>query len=255
MNFTHLDLFSGIGGFALAAKYAGVNTIQFCEKDDFCRKILAKNFPNIPIHPDIFNLLSTCKEIGEFINLHGNPWLLTAGFPCQDISNAITSQDVGPQGLKGAKSSLWYEAERIIKSTKPTIIILENVSAVRVRGADQVISSLEELNYAVWPFVVGSENVGGQIARKRAWFIAIQKPECERLEGNVLQEMAKPLTRTRGPNSYIAGPNWGRATSKLRGATNGVPGWVDRLKSLGNALTPEIPYAIISNIKKLYGNR
>lgn len=255
MIFTHLDLFSGIGGFALAAKWANVETIQFCEKDLFCQKVLAKHFPNIPVHSDIFSFLLDSKELDVFMNQHGNPWLLTAGFPCQDISNAITSQDVGPQGLKGTKSSLWYEAERIIKSTKPTIIILENVSAIRVRGADQVISSLESLNYAVWPFVVGTENVGGQISRKRAWFVAIQKPECERLQGNVLQEMAKPFTRTRRQDSYIAGPNWGRATSKLRGATDGVPGWVDRLKSLGNALTPEIPYAIISNIKILYENR
>jgi transposase-like protein len=52
----HIDLFSGIGGFALAAKWAGLNTIVFCEIDTFCQKILAKNFPNVQIYPDVKNL-------------------------------------------------------------------------------------------------------------------------------------------------------------------------------------------------------
>jgi predicted DNA-binding protein YlxM (UPF0122 family) len=54
----HIDLFSGIGGFALSAKWAGFETIQFVEKDLFCQKVLAKNFPDIPIHNDIktFNI-------------------------------------------------------------------------------------------------------------------------------------------------------------------------------------------------------
>ena len=53
MEFTHLDLFSGIGGFALAARWAGIKTVQFVEIDKFCQQVLRKNFPGIPIHDDI----------------------------------------------------------------------------------------------------------------------------------------------------------------------------------------------------------
>ena len=69
----HLDLCSGVGGFALAARWAGIETIAFCEIDPFCQKVLAKNFPNAPIHTDVKEL--TAKAIGEQVDL------LTAGFP------------------------------------------------------------------------------------------------------------------------------------------------------------------------------
>ena len=52
----HLDLFSGIGGFALAARWAGIETVAFCEIEEFPRKVLNKNFPGIPIHHDIREL-------------------------------------------------------------------------------------------------------------------------------------------------------------------------------------------------------
>lgn len=68
-----LDLCSGIGGFSLAAKWAGFTTIGFCEIDPFCQKVLAKNFPNVPIHSDIKEL--TAKAISEPVHI------LTAGFP------------------------------------------------------------------------------------------------------------------------------------------------------------------------------
>ena len=78
---THIDLFSGIGGFALAANAAGFRTSVFCEQDDYCAKVLRRHWPNVPIIPDV-------KEFD------GTRWkgadLLTVGFPCQPFSNAGT---------------------------------------------------------------------------------------------------------------------------------------------------------------------
>lgn len=73
----HLDLCSGIGGFALAARWAGIETIMFCEIDEYCKKVLAKNFNGVPIVHDINNF----PPIGE-TETHGKGIdILTAGFP------------------------------------------------------------------------------------------------------------------------------------------------------------------------------
>ena len=76
---THLDLFSGIGGFALAARWAGIETVQFVENEEFAQKVLTKNFPGVPIHGDI----KTYRANGSV-----SPFLLTGGSPSQPFSQA-----------------------------------------------------------------------------------------------------------------------------------------------------------------------
>ena len=85
-----LDLFSGIGGFALAGDMlGGFTTKQFVEIDPYCRQVLRKNFPDVPIHDDI-TTYDTSFKFGEFD-------LITAGFPCQDLS--IAGRQAGLQDL------------------------------------------------------------------------------------------------------------------------------------------------------------
>ena len=69
----HLDLFSGIGGFALAARWAGIETVAFCEIEEFPRKVLQKNFPGVPIHRDIHDL-----DGSEYEGID----IITGGYPC-----------------------------------------------------------------------------------------------------------------------------------------------------------------------------
>ena len=76
-----LDLFSGIGGFSLGLHRAGFNTVAFCEIDKFCQKVLAKNFPDVPIYSDI-------TTIREELKLERPIGLLCGGYPCQPFSNA-----------------------------------------------------------------------------------------------------------------------------------------------------------------------
>ena len=96
---THLDLFSGIGGFALAARWSGLETTAFCENDPYCERVLRKNFPGVPIHDDIQTLDGT-----QFKDIY----LITGGFPCQDISIAGKGA-----GIDGQRSGLWTELHRM----------------------------------------------------------------------------------------------------------------------------------------------
>ncbi len=103
----HLDLFSGIGGFALAARWIGWQTVAFCEIEPYCRKILAKNFPGVPIHDDIHNV-----EGSEY---RGRIQLVTGGFPCQPHSVA------GSRRGRDDARHLWPAFARIIEEARPAI--------------------------------------------------------------------------------------------------------------------------------------
>ena len=76
---THIDLFSGIGGFALATRWAGVETVAFCEIEPYVQRVLRKNFPGVPIIEDVRDF-----PTDEF----QRPWLITGGYPCQPFSQA-----------------------------------------------------------------------------------------------------------------------------------------------------------------------
>lgn len=155
----HLDLFSGIGGFALGLqRTGGFKTVAFCDFDPKTHLVLKKNFPGVPI----FNDVKTLK--GEDV---GTVDIVTGGFPCQDLSVAGKGA-----GLAGERSGLWYEMHRIIKETKPKWVIAENVSALRSRGLDEVLWSLAQIGYdAEWHCIPASA-VGAPHRRDRIWIVA-----------------------------------------------------------------------------------
>ena len=163
---THLDLFSGIAGFALAARWAGYETVQFCEIDSFCQTVIAKNFPGVPIHDDITNF--------DGRPFRGRIGLLTGGFPCQQISVAGGGEGlIKADGTPTDKSGLWFELLRVIRECRPDRIVVENVPALRTRGIDTVLEGLEEAGYTCWPLVVGADDVGATHRRKRVWIVGV----------------------------------------------------------------------------------
>ena len=155
---THLDLFSGIGGFALAARWAGLQTIQFVEIDPYCQRVLKKNFPDVPIHDDVKTLDGT-----QFKDI----FLITGGFPCQDISIAGKGA-----GIDGERSGLWTELFRIISEVRPRFALVENVPALTFRGGTRVIGDLTEIGYDCEWQIVGADDVGAPHRRKRIWIVA-----------------------------------------------------------------------------------
>src|SRR5512139_2412547 len=111
-----LDLFSGIGGFSLGLERAGMRTVAFCEIDPFCRRVLAKHWPDVPCYDDVRTVTADrlrTDGIGPIDAICG-------GFPCQDISLAGKGA-----GLDGKRSGLWFEYARIIGELRPRYVIVE----------------------------------------------------------------------------------------------------------------------------------
>ncbi len=110
-----LDLFSGIGGFTLGLERAGMETIAFCEIDIFCRQVLKKNWPDVPVYNDIRELTKD--------DIPGPVDIICGGFPCQDVSVSGKRQGLS----SGTRSGLWSEQIRLIREVKPAAAIIENV--------------------------------------------------------------------------------------------------------------------------------
>ena len=133
------SLFSGCGGMDLGLERAGMTCAWQVEIDPFARKVLAKHWPNIPKHDDVKTFPPSDPK-----DWHVD--LICGGFPCEDLSFAGKGK-----GLKGSRSGLWFEFARIVREIRPPFALLENVSALLVRGLDAVLGSLAAMGYdAEW---------------------------------------------------------------------------------------------------------
>jgi DNA (cytosine-5)-methyltransferase 1 len=203
-----LDLFSGIGGFSLGLERAGMETVAFCEIDKKARLVLNKHWPDVPVFDDVSTLTrETLDARGISVDV------ICGGFPCQDISLAGKGA-----GLEGDRSGLWFQFHRLIKEIQPHYAIIENVSALRNRGLDQVLGSLAEIGYdAEWHCIPASA-VGAPHRRDRIWIVAY--PCCKRCkEGSKLQSVQSTKRAICGC-PIMAYPNeqhrWGEPSGQLR---------------------------------------
>ena len=267
-----LDLFSGIGGFSLAASWVWGDELEiagFCEIDEYCGKVLNKNFPGVPVYKDITKL-----DGKQFKNID----LLTGGFPCQDIS--VAGRGAGIED--GTRSGLWSEMLRVISEVRPGYALIENVPMLTIRGGTRVIADLTQIGYDASWTIVSAQDVGAWHRRKRIWIVAY--PNRDRTKWNESengtgrrpeqsgenvpdteskrlkpfknrtaiirsQERSELLCRSGDterirPNGkyWAVEPNVGRVA-------NGVPNRVDRLKGLGNAIVPQCVALIMERIK------
>jgi len=156
-----LDLFSGIGGFSLGLESTGhFETIAFCEKDEFCQKVLQKNFKNIPIEGDVRNVKGDKYKAD----------VVVGGFPCQSISIA------GKQKGKDDDRFLFPEMLRVIKEVKPRWIIGENVqNLINISNGTilrEIVEGLETEGFEVQCFSISASSQGAWHKRERVWIIA-----------------------------------------------------------------------------------
>ena len=178
--YTHLDLFSGIGGFALGLQRTGkFKTIAFCEYDEFCHRVLRKNFGNVPIIKDIKSF-----DTERFIQEHGRPFIITGGFPCQPFSQAGLRQ--GTEDEKGR--DLWSEMYRVISSLKPQWVIGENVSGFATLPLvfERTATDLEASGYQTVCFNIPACATNLKHERQRLWIVA--HSESSRHRGGLSEE-------------------------------------------------------------------
>ena len=156
----HLDLFSGIGGFKLAAQWAGFNTIGFSEIEPYASKILAQHWPHIQNYGDITQI-----DPNQIIEDHGTIELITGGFPCQPFSVA------GKQ--RGAKDDrhLWPAMFKLISQLKPTWVLGENVAGIVDMELENCLTDLEREGYEVQPIIIPACAVDAKHRRDRVWIL------------------------------------------------------------------------------------
>jgi len=235
-----LDLFSGIGGFSLGLERAGMETVAFCEIEEYPRKVLAKHWPNIPIYDDVRTLT---KERLDQDGI-GPIDVICGGFPCQDLSSAGNQE-----GFNGERSSLYIEMLRLISELKPGVAIFENVTSLFSgncgRWFAKFLYDLASIGYdAEWHCISGSA-IGTAHHRDRGWIIAypngtisqgleFPKPLCSYTEESRRREYTRAVDACLPADDYI----------RLRPDFNEVPGEMGQLKGYGNAVIPDIPEII-----------
>lgn len=158
------SLFSGIGGLELGLERAGLGPVTWqCEIDPWCRSVLAYYWPSADRFNDVHEI-SAPRPVD----------LICGGFPCTDISVAGRRE-----GIHGKDSALWFEMLRVIRVVRPRFVVLENVSALLVRGMGAVLGGLSESGYdAIWD-CVPAQAVGAPHRRDRLFVVAWRVPDAE----------------------------------------------------------------------------
>jgi len=158
----HGSLFSGIGGFDLAAQWMGWDNVFHCEINEFCQKILKKNFPHV-------------KQYGDIKQFDASPYrgtidIISGGFPCQPYSSA------GKRKGKEDARHLWPEMLRVIREVQPSYVVGENVRGlISWNGGmvfDEVQADLEAEGFTVLPFLLPAAGIDAPHRRDRIWFVA-----------------------------------------------------------------------------------
>lgn len=227
----HLDLFSGIGGFALAAQMVGgIKTAAFCEIDPWAQRVLNKNFPNVPVHEDV-KTLDPSK--------YGTIDLITGGYPCQPFSLS------GKRQGEDDDRHLWPEVRRITAAARPRWVLCENVIGHVTMGLDQVLDDLASLGYAAEAIVLPACAVGNWHRRDRVWIVAhdsrqrLQKPQVVDAE-TLLSELGGTADE-----AWLRVAEWEADQPSMVGVAHGIPHWVDRARGTGNAIVPQVAAEIL----------
>src|SRR3990167_3597732 len=279
----HLDLFSGLGGFALAVDRVWPNAEHtFVEIDLFCQAVLKKHWPESEIYGDIRTITADTKYNGGFttqtirtdsglqpesqtgeelpkpessgvgsLRSEETRWdLLTGGFPCQPFSQA------GKRGGTSDNRFLWPEMLRVIQLTKPTWVIAENVRGLLTieQGVvfEQVCLDLEASGYEVQPLIIPAVSVNAPHRRDRIWIIAhnaqnsISQRSRRGMEGGgqILERQSSEIKDARPSWEE----NWIEVATRLCTLDDGLPNGLPRPKGWRNAALKAVGNSIVPQV-------
>lgn len=259
----HASLFSGIGGFDLAAEWMGWENIFHCEWNPFCQTVLKHHFPNSISYEDITTT--------DFSIHRGNVDIITGGFPCQPYSTA------GLQLGKADDRHLFPQMLRAIKEIQPKWVVGENVSGL-VGWNDglvfhEVYDDLEREGYEVQSFLIPAAAVNASHERKRVFFIAHSKRyglEHGNKTRNISEEKGKTLRqRSELTDEFTSNGSEFNTYGKInveveRLICRGVDGFSEKLdtisfpkwrkesiKAYGNAVVPQVIHTLFKTIQEV----
>ena len=258
----HASLFSGIGGFDLAAEWMGWENVFHCEWMEFPRKVLDYYWPGADSYTDI------CKT--DFKKYEGTIDIISGGFPCQPFSTA------GKRKGTEDERYLWGEMLRAVQEIKPTYVIAENVFGItNIDGGlvfEQVCLDLEAEGYEVQPFIIPAASKNAPHRRDRCWFIAnsindgnkrgsskVQTESKKQIiqKWDNIQQFEQSITLRQKMESSV---NWQNfpTQSPFCGGDDGIPTKLDgiafpkwrneSIKGYGNAIVPQVAYEIFKQL-------
>lgn len=289
-TFTVLDLFSGIGGFALATEWAGGRTIALAEIEKYQSEVLQARFPDIPNLGDVKKLcrrtyecqadpdddelawcprcsteewridFADCDCIGtdQFTDTFGWPDVITGGVPCQP------SSVVGKRGGSSDERWMWPDTLRIIRELRPRFALLENprgiITVENGKGFRRILQSFAEIGYDVQWDVVSASALGAGHRRERVWILATDS-NSEGLEGHTWHgEASRETSENRYPppedlsHRTITTEKWYHQ-SEISPVVNGLSSRLvrDQLTAIGNSLVPQVALVWMQAIASQFG--
>jgi DNA (cytosine-5)-methyltransferase 1 len=287
---THGSLFSGIGGFDLAAEWMGWENKFHCEWNEFGQRVLKHYWPKAELFTDI-----TKSDFTKYANTID---VLTGGFPCQPYSTA------GKRLGKEDERHLWPEMLRVIREVAPRFVVGENVRGLTNWNGglvfNEVCTDLETLGYSVAPFIIPASSVNAPHQRERVWFVAYSNSDgfnqCdseheehsgqigfdalndvnanderwnvtnssnERLQRSQIDRSSKKIWSKRKEQSFACiSSNWKIFPTQppICGGNDGLsfeldgitfPKWrTESIKAYGNAIVPQVVYQIFKAIEE-----
>ena len=226
-----LSLFAGIGGLDLGLERAGLTVVGQVELDPFCRRVLAKHWPEVPRHDDVRTCISWWRGTAR-----PPVDVVAGGFPCQPFSIAGDLAGVDDERWQ------WPAMADTIAELRPDWVIAENVPAL---AADQdawswVLGDLAGLGFdGEWGMVPACA-FGAPHTRARLFVVAYSNRVARSLAGQcILRPPGLPQTGNPVSTAGGSGHHW-MAEPRMGRVADGVPARVDRLRALGNAVVPQV---------------
>lgn len=246
-----LDIFSGIGGHALAL-HKVCRPVAYCDIDPFARQVLearvkSGDIPRAPIFTDVRELHG-CQ-------LNAAPEMLCGSAPCQDISSAGTQE-----GLTGARSSMFWEIPRLIdENPSIRVVLMENSPRIRDLGLSDIEDAFRVRGFTCACATFAASDVGARHGRKRWYFLAVREANADGSEDVISTAILRKLVRsaqTKYEHDFKQlEQDIPRLVPHADDTDNNTSKWTQRCSACGNAVLPQVVTLAVRVLGKVITNQ